>query len=83
MDEPEQQSFPLAVEAIHLSAFYSWPNGWSLEVRSRRQHQTWTQAGGESYRGLTTAELSDLLELVTPRALEGLSADSSPLGSDE
>lgn len=60
MDGQQQLGVP-ALEAVNISAWWSFPTGWVLRVVARRSGRSWREGEARTYEHLSTAELVDVL----------------------
>jgi hypothetical protein len=65
----QQRLFRLAVESGVITFFHEPRSGWKLVVRFRRGDETWAEAQWETYSGLSTRELLDVIDASLDSAL--------------
>lgn len=58
-----------ALEAMNLAAHFDHPHGWTVQIRGRRQGDTWSDSPSEFYGDLTTPELHDVICAVSAQLL--------------
>jgi len=61
--------FRLAPEALAITAYFDGPRGWTLWIQCRRQGDTWADSYRETYSGLSTHEMADVIDRATAGAL--------------
>lgn len=59
MDQP--RLFRLAVESGVVTFTHEPTRGWKLNIRLRRGDETWAEAHWDTYEGLSTRELLDVI----------------------
>lgn len=60
MDGQLQFGVP-ALEAVNVSAMWSFPTGWDLRITARRSGRSWSEGETRTYDYLATEELADVL----------------------
>lgn len=63
------QLFPRAPEAIQLSAYWDFSQGWSFRIAVRRSGLRWDGADERTYEGLVSEELLDVVACELARVL--------------
>lgn len=66
-----QRLFRGPVSAVHVSAHFEIPQGWSATVLARRDGELWSDSDREHYHCLTTDELVDVLQAELELRLRG------------
>lgn len=65
----ESRLFRLAIESGVITFFHEPRCGWKLTIRFRRGDEAWAEAQWDTYSGLSTREMLDLIDSALDSAL--------------